>query len=150
MWIAGDSADIGGPVVVSAGNVHDLRICPAIVAYDGDLQAGFAVYRVEGPFMEILGIKAAVRQQGVGSALLDHLETLARDQRCQALRLCTTNDNLDALRFYLRRGFVVFRWHVGGFEEVRRLKGYTDPFPQAGLYGIPVRDIVELQRDIGA
>jgi hypothetical protein len=55
----------------------------------------------------------------------------------------TTNDNLEALRFYQRRGFVLVALHAGAIAESRRLK---PAIPLAGRYGIAIRDEIELER----
>ena len=40
-----------------------------------------------------------------GDALIEAAGQLARRRGCARLRVITTNDNVDALRFYQRRGF---------------------------------------------
>jgi ribosomal protein S18 acetylase RimI-like enzyme len=47
----------------------------------------------------------AARGQGVGSALLDAVEQLARRRRCRALRLEVRTDNHGAVRLYERLGY---------------------------------------------
>ncbi|MDE2087711.1 MAG: GNAT family N-acetyltransferase [Xanthomonadaceae bacterium] len=47
----------------------------------------------------------AARGQGVGSALLDAVEQLARRRRCRALRLEVRADNAGAIRLYERLGY---------------------------------------------
>ena len=42
---------------------------------------------------------------GIGSRLLERVIEVARDAGSRRVWLTTTNDNLDALRFYQRRGF---------------------------------------------
>jgi hypothetical protein len=57
--------------------------------------------------------------------------------------LITTNDNLDALRFYQRRGFTLAALHRGAVARSRRLK---PTIPEVGAHGIPIRDELELER----
>lgn len=47
----------------------------------------------------------AARGQGVGTALLDAVEQLARRRRCRALRLEVRADNAGAIRLYERLGY---------------------------------------------
>jgi hypothetical protein len=56
--------------------------------------------------------------------------------------LVTTNDNLDALRFYQRRGLRLVAVHAGAVDEARRLK---PEIARVGEYGIPIRDEIELE-----
>jgi ribosomal protein S18 acetylase RimI-like enzyme len=61
---------------------------------------------------------------------------------CRRLWLITTNDNLDALRFYQRRGFELVAVHRDFREVARRLK---PSIPLEGNFGIPIRDEIELE-----
>jgi hypothetical protein len=57
--------------------------------------------------------------------------------------LVTTNDNLEALRFYQRRGFVLSALRAGAVDEARReLKPMIG---RVGNFGIPIRDEIELE-----
>jgi GNAT superfamily N-acetyltransferase len=67
--------------------------------------AGVLTYIDHGDRWEVLTLHVEERQHGVGGALIRTLESRAREGGCRLLRLITTNDNLDALRFYQRRGF---------------------------------------------
>ncbi len=58
-----------------------------------------------------------------------------------ALWLTTTNDNLNALRFYQKRGFVLIKIHRNAVEIARQYK----PIPLIGMDGIAVRDEIELE-----
>jgi ribosomal protein S18 acetylase RimI-like enzyme len=59
------------------------------------------------------------------------------------VRVTTTNDNLNALRFYQRRGFRIMGVHPGAVNEARRLK---PSIPAIGAYGIPICDEIDLER----
>jgi GNAT superfamily N-acetyltransferase len=90
----------GDPVIVRS-QFYPIDACDIFIA--GDLEGIAAVSGRDRPIAELVAINAFIRHQGIGSALLrsivDSLEGF------EALRLTTTNDNLDALRFYQRRGF---------------------------------------------
>jgi hypothetical protein len=59
--------------------------------------------------------------------------------------LATTNDNLDALAFYQRRGFRLAELRPGAVDAARRLK---PTIPAVGAHGIPMRDELELVLDL--
>jgi ribosomal protein S18 acetylase RimI-like enzyme len=61
------------------------------------------------------------------------------------LWLVTTNDNLDALRFYQRRGFVLVALRPDVMKDSRRLK---PEIPLIGAFGIPLRDELELEMNL--
>ena len=78
---------------------------PGFVAVEGDRIVGHASYRVDGVTCELVPIDADPPGRGTGSRLLDAVVEAARAAGCSSVWLTTTNDNLDALRFYQRRGF---------------------------------------------
>ncbi|WP_165418551.1 GNAT family N-acetyltransferase [Dyella amyloliquefaciens] len=56
---------------------------------------------------------AEARGKGVGSALLEASEQLAKRRRCKVLRLEVRTDNNDAIRLYERLGYV----RIGHYEH---------------------------------
>ena len=63
----------------------------------------------------------------------------------QFLRVTTTNDNLNALRFYQRRGFRITAVRPGAVDEARRTK---PSISTSGEDGIPIHDEIELERQV--
>ena len=61
------------------------------------------------------------------------------------LLLVTTNDNIDALRFYQRRGLHILEVRPDGVARSREVK---PSIPLIGSYGIPIRDEIVLGRDL--
>jgi GNAT superfamily N-acetyltransferase len=74
--------------------------------------------------------------------LIDAVRQEAQRAGCKRLWLITTNDNLTALRFYQRRGFVLVAVHRNAVELSRKLK---PQIPLIGEHGIPIRDEIELE-----
>jgi GNAT superfamily N-acetyltransferase len=56
-------------------------------------------------YVDDLVTTAAARSRGVGTALLDHLTTIAREHGCAVVDLDSGEQRLDAHRFYRREGF---------------------------------------------
>jgi GNAT superfamily N-acetyltransferase len=81
----------------------------------------------------------------VVTALIEALISKLRAEGVSALRVTTTNDNLDALRFYQRRGFQIVAVRPGAVDESRRVK---PSIPVIGEHGIPIRDEIELEREV--
>ena len=92
-----------------------------------------------------MSINAVSQGGGVGSKLLTAVEDEARKALCRRVWLITTNDNLDALRFYQRRGYRITNVYQGAVDEARRIKP-TIPF--AGDHGIEIHDEIELVKDL--
>jgi ribosomal protein S18 acetylase RimI-like enzyme len=93
---------------------------------------------------EILTLHAARQWGGVGTALVAALEQIAADQGWGRLWVLTTNDNVDALRFYQRRGFRLTRLHAGAVNQARAQP--KREIPPEGEYGIPLRDELVLEK----
>ena len=120
----------------------------ALVAERDGTLAGVLTYVLDGDGCEILTLHAAKRFGGAGTALVEAVERLAVDAGCARLWSITTNDNVDALRFYQRRGFRLAALHRGAVDDSRaRLK---PEIPPTGEHGIELRDELELEKVPGA
>jgi GNAT superfamily N-acetyltransferase len=91
------------------------RMC---VATEGDAVRGVAVYRInentfEGPHLYVDDLVTDERQRsrGVGRALMEHLQSLARAARCEAVTLDSGTQRAQAHKFYFREGMVVTSFH---------------------------------------
>lgn len=93
---------------------------------------GFALmkYFEHEAHLLLFAVQPVHRRHGVGSALLDWLETTARTAGTGVIRLETRASNAGARAFYRARGFV----------EIGRLHGYYDG----------VEDAVRLAKDLYA
>jgi GNAT superfamily N-acetyltransferase len=85
----------------------------------------------------------ATRLTGLGSAMLSAVQDIARNAGCRRLWVVTTNDNVDALRCYQRRGFRLVLIRAGAVDRSREL--LKPGIPRSGAYEIPLRDELELE-----
>jgi GNAT superfamily N-acetyltransferase len=111
----------------------------------GGQPVGLLTYAVTGSALEIVTLNAVRRLAGLGTALLGYAVREARREGCREIRLTTTNDNVDALRFYQRRGFRLAALRPGAVDEARRIK---PQIPQTGDHGIPLHDELDLARPV--
>jgi ribosomal protein S18 acetylase RimI-like enzyme len=133
----------GGSLAVAHGVAYDLSALSTLVAVDpDDAVLGALTYVVEGDALEVVSIDAAAPRLGVGTALLAAAVDLGRERRLRRVWLITTNDNLDALRFYQRRGLRLIAIEPDAIEASRRLK---PSISAVGAYGIPLRDELTLE-----
>ncbi len=132
----------GGPQVVSRGRLHDVRNLPGLVAWRETGRVGLATYHLDETGCELVTLDALEKGRGIGTALLRAVEQAARQAGCRRLWLITTNDNVEAQRFYQRRGFRLAALHVGAIQVSRGLK---PGIAEVGAHGIPVRDELELE-----
>jgi GNAT superfamily N-acetyltransferase len=129
------------------GQLLDPLVYPALLAEADDGQLlGMLTYVPERDWeqCEILTLHASQQWRGAGTALIEAVEQLAARHGCARLWVITTNDNVDALRFYQRRGFCLVAVHHGAVDDSRsRLK---PEIPVTGAYGIPMHDEIELEK----
>ena len=136
----------GSRRVARGGELVDPLEHPALLAEEAGRLAGVAGYVPGDERWELLTLHASESRAGVGSALLSALERAATAAGCRCLFVVTTNDNLDALRFYQRRGFRLATLRPGAVDAAReRLK---PELPAAGDHGIPLRDELELEKEL--
>jgi N-acetylglutamate synthase-like GNAT family acetyltransferase len=142
-WVAKLIRELwGDSLVVGHGAVYYPHELPGFVAFQDGEVAGLLTYCVDGESCEIVTINSLRPASGIGTALIDAVRVAARQVGCKRLWLITTNDNLNALRFYQKRGFVLAALHRNAVEQSRKLK---PAIPLIGEDGIPLRDELELE-----
>jgi GNAT superfamily N-acetyltransferase len=117
---------------------------PALFAIDGGTVVGVLTYILDGPAMEILTLHADRQWAGCGTALVRAAERIAAESHCDRIFVITTNDNVDALRFYQRRGFRLAELRPGAVDRSRAV--LKPEMPAVGAYGIPLRDELVLDK----
>ena len=103
---------------------------------------GLVTYNITNSNCEIVTIDSIRPFSGVGTALIEAVKNIALKSGCKRLWLITTNDNMNALRFYQKRGFELVAIHRNALDISRKLK------PEISLIGndgIPLRDEIELE-----
>src|SRR5262249_40024561 len=104
---------------------------------------GHISYRGEGERCEIVSIDAKTRHAGIGSMLMNAAMEAARAHGYTVVWLTTTNDNLDALRFYQRRGFRLKALRRGAVDRSREV--LKPEIPTIGAYEIRISDEPDLE-----
>lgn len=125
---------------------HEL---PGFVAEEGETVVGVATYRRLDPInCELTTLNSLQAGVGIGGALVRAVVDAAKMLGCTRLLVVTTNDNLRALGFYQRRGFVLHEVRIDAVTIARRtLKAVI---PLVADNGIPIRDEIELAVDINS
>jgi len=131
----------GDTRVVNRGRLRDASTMPAFIAERDGEAAGLLTYAIDATDLEIVTIDARVQHAGTGTALINAAGSFARQAGCRRVWLTTTNDNIDALRFYQRRGFALVALRPGALNRTRELKAVV---PLTGYYGIPLMDELDL------
>ena len=129
---------------------HDERLYPArlpgfVAVSEGEI-AGHITYRGDGERCEVTSIDAIPHHAGIGTMLLDAVIEAAPKAGHRTVWLTTTNDNLDAIRFYQRRGFRLCALRPGAVDRARAT--LKPEIPLVGSYGIPMRDELDLELEL--
>ena len=137
-WIrAALRSEWGSAAVVSRGRLtEDASALGGLVAERDGRAAGYALLRLEGDAGEVVVLHSLERRAGVGTALLEGARAEAARAGCARLWLVTTNDNVEAIRFYQRRGWDWVEFHRDSLIASRHLK---PAIPRTGAHGIPLR-----------
>jgi N-acetylglutamate synthase-like GNAT family acetyltransferase len=115
---------------------------PGFFAREMDEIIGLVTYNISNQGCEIITINSLREFTGLGTALLEAVKKVAIKKSSRRVWLVTTNDNLPALRFYQKRGFVISAIHSNAIAKNRLMK---PEIPLIGMYGIPIRDEIEME-----
>jgi len=126
-----------------------------LVAELGGEPVGLVTWVVGGAFstareaeIRVLVVARPARRRGLGGGLLDAaVEALAR-AGVERAWLVTTNDNLEALGFYQRRGWRLLALLAGAVDEARRT--LKPSIGSIGSGGIPIHDELVLGLELPA
>jgi GNAT superfamily N-acetyltransferase len=131
----------GSELVAVHGNLLRPAELGGFIAERARRVVGLLTFQLVGDTLEIVTLNAIDRRAGIGTMLIDAAVGTARHFRCHEIRLTTTNDNVDALRFYQRRGFRLAELRPGAVDRSRLGK---PQIPRTGDYGIPLHDEIDL------
>jgi len=135
----------GDEIIVVHGEVFHTSALLGLKAVIDDQIIGFLQYQCINDECEILTLASLKEGHGVGSALIEAVEEITRENSCQALSVTTTNDNLHALGFYQRRGFHLDALSPGKVIASRKIK---PTIPEIGENNIPIRDELRLKKSL--
>ena len=135
----------GSELQVVHQSVYRPAELPGLLAERAGRVVGLLTYQVSEEMLEVVTLNAIERRTGVGTILMEAVAADARQLRCHEIRLTTTNDNLDAIRFYQRRGLRLVALRPSAVDRARLEK---PEIPRVGAYGIPLRDEIDLVRRV--
>ncbi len=133
------------PDMIIEKETIDASRLPGYTARSGSELVGLVTLIKRGDEWEILTLDSLNRWDGVGSRLLHAVVEEAKANHVKRLTVRTSNDNLDAFRFYQRRGFRFERIGQGVIDIEREER---PGIPLKGDYGIEIHDEVFLARSL--
>ncbi|SEI02626.1 Acetyltransferase (GNAT) family protein [Halobacillus karajensis] len=133
-------------MVISSG-IYDCSKLNGYAVLDNNTEViGLITYIITNNECEIISLDSIEENKGVGTSLIQAVEGFALENECKYINLIATNDNLLALKFYQKRGYVLARIFRNAVEEARKLK---PEIPLEGNDGIPIRDEIKLEKFLG-
>ncbi|MEB6340845.1 GNAT family N-acetyltransferase [Mammaliicoccus sciuri] len=129
-------------MVVSSGT-YQLSDLPGFVAYDEAEIIGVITYIIRNDQIEIISLDSFRENVGIGSQLLKKLEEISEEKDITNIPVITTNDNLNALKFYQKRGYNIRKVIPNAVEKARK---QNPSIPQFAENGIPIRDEIVLEK----
>ena len=132
----------GSDFIVTKGQKHNFEDLDGFVAIDNDKIVGVLTFKKSNNEIEIISLDSFMENIGIGAALLNKIMDFAKHNSIKRLWLITTNDNLNALKFYQKRNWTITAIHYDAVVETRKIK---PTIPMTGYYDIPLRHEIELE-----
>ncbi|MDW7616082.1 GNAT family N-acetyltransferase [Peribacillus simplex] len=130
-------------VVFSKGTFHYAELEGFAVIDENEKITGMGTYKLINQECEIISLNSEHEKQG--SSLLYVIENIAKEKNCHTIKVITTNDNLQALKFFQKRGYFISEIVKNAVEGSRKIK---PEIPFYSFDGIPIRDEIILEKYI--
>lgn len=124
------------------GEIIDMTSVDGFALFERGELTGLATYIIRGGVCEVVSLDSVYGGRGVGHALLDRVRETAAAAGCDTLRLLTSNDNVEAIKFYQVYGFELAGVNLGAIDREREAK---PEIPLYGRHGIPVRHEIDFK-----
>jgi ribosomal protein S18 acetylase RimI-like enzyme len=132
----------GSEIVVVHNKVYKPADLPGLIAVEQNNRIGLITYQIEEDECEIVTLDSLKPSLGVGKGLIDEVCKIAKVAGCRRVWVITMNDNIEALRFYQKRGFTLVAIHRNAVNRAREMK---PQIAKVGNHGIPIQDEIELE-----
>lgn len=144
-WIKKVMINAWGSEMIVASKLFNALTLPGFIAEIDNKPTGIVTFDITDGKLEIVSLNSILEGRGIGSALIEKVKKLAREKNLKSTWLVTSNDNVDSLKFYQKRGFRITKVYPDAIDEARKIK---PEIPKIGNYGIPLKDALELEYKI--
>ena len=134
----------GSDIIVSRGKTYKAGDLDGFLACDNGRITGLGLY-VLNDDCEIVLLETFIQKAGIGTQILRKIKEIAQDSMCKRIWLVTTNENINAIQFYQKRGFHISNIYLNAMEEARRIK---PEIPKIAENGIEIRDEIEFEMNL--
>jgi ribosomal protein S18 acetylase RimI-like enzyme len=131
----------GSDILVSRGKAHKAQDLDGILAYEKEKIVGIGLYYIKKD-CEIVLLEAFKQNKGIGTQIIEKIKEIVKIKNCKRIWLVTTNSNINAIKFYQKRGFNISNIYINAMEEARKIK---PEIPKIAENGIEIRDEIEFE-----
>lgn len=128
--------------IIVRGKEIDLSTTDGIMVEENNEIKGLITYIVYHEVCEIMSLNSVDKSRGIGTTLVNKVIDIAREHGCKKIVLITTNDNINAIRFYQKRGFDMVQIYHNALDISRKLK---PEIPLIGDNNIPLKHEIEFE-----
>jgi len=132
----------GSDILVSRGKTYKTEDLEGILTYKKNKIIGLGLYYIKNNECEIVLLETFIQKKGIGTQIIEKIKEIAKLNNCKRIWLITSNDNIDAIKFYQRRGFNIANFYKNAMDKSRELK---PTIPLIGNYEIPIKDELEFE-----
>ncbi|WPK10776.1 GNAT family N-acetyltransferase [Lysinibacillus louembei] len=135
----------GSPEMVISSGVYDCSNLDGFIFEENNRILGLVTYVFHEKEVEVISLDSIVEGKGIGSCLMKEVEHFVQQQGIATISLVTTNDNLNALKFYQKRGYKLDAIFPNAVKQARKIK---PSIPLVGYNGIPITDEIRLVKKL--
>jgi ribosomal protein S18 acetylase RimI-like enzyme len=131
-------------MVISSG-IYNCSELDGFIFQENNQILGLVTVAFHEEEAEIISLDSISEGRGIGSLLTKEVEKFVQQKGFPKVSLVTTNDNLNALKFYQKRGYKIDAVFPNAVEQAREIK---PTIPLIGHEGIPIRDELRLIKNL--
>jgi len=128
--------------MVIRGEIVDMTQLNGIAVYKDARIIGLVTYRIVDEECEITSLDSFCEGIGIGTELINRITVVAKQSHCKRIKLITTNDNINAIKFYQKRGFDMIHIYRNALDISRKIK---PSIPFIGEDDIPLKHEIEFE-----
>ncbi|HEX2986226.1 MAG TPA: GNAT family N-acetyltransferase [Caproiciproducens sp.] len=128
--------------MVIRGTIIDMTKVDGIIALENGDIIGLLTYTIRDDVCEMTSLDSLIEGKGIGTTLINKVIRIAKEGGCHKIIVVTTNDNINAIRFYQKRGFDMAKLYHNALDVSRKIK---PSIPLIGDNGIPLKDEIEFE-----
>lgn len=128
--------------MVLRGKIIDMTKVHGIACFENNVVIALITFIIYDDLLEITSLDSLREKQGTGTMLVEKAIQTAKAQGLKKVVVITTNDNINAIGFYQKRGFDMAKLYRNALDVSRNLK---PEIPLIGENAIPLRHEIEFE-----